>query len=136
MNRILAGFALIAMLSSCASGSRVQEPIAPRYLLSNPQAFDGRSVLVRGWMESGFERYRVWQSRAAHDAGLYESECIALAIPVEMESDRFDQKDVFLRGTFIAKIDTNELVTGGCRNRATLVLRSADVPELIFEPEP
>ena len=119
----LVGLLVSVSIAGCASRGDSTEVVTPSELLARAKDFNGDFVVVYGWMESGFERYRIWDDRSASDGRHYVDGCIALAIPVDMESDSFDATEVTIKGTFVATVDPNELISGGCRNRATVYVQ-------------
>lgn len=121
MNRYTSFFLLIIALSilGCASTPSSPPAISPSALIANGDSFDGEMVVVGGWIESGFERHRIWDNEQAQQSGETAS-CVGLAIPVEMESDSFDLTYVTITGRFSKQVPNRTIVLGGCNNDAVL----------------
>lgn len=120
--------AVCVLLVGCAGSVRAGRFMSPAELLSESGRLSGEYVKVEGWMESGFERYRIWTNEDAMVAGESVRDCIGLGIPASMESDRFDGSYVMVEGIFVSELPKSTLVTGGCRNRARIYLSANPVP--------
>lgn len=111
---------LILNLTGCASITHDQAPVLPSSILREASKFDGMKVTVSGLIESGSERYRIWDDKDAQQSGLLEKNCVGLAIPRDMESDEFDGKSVKVRGVFKRSIPERIIVLGGCNNSSVI----------------
>ena len=106
---------LCALIASCTT---VRHPpassITPSELMSAPDQYDGRTVLVQGWMNSRFENYTLWDSQKSERQGNFMESCVGLLIPRSMDTSRFDKHNVLIEGVFLKRLPASTVFLGGC----------------------
>lgn len=124
-------FLLILALTSCAAvPTKADDALTPSILNATRSEHHGQRVKVFGWMTSSFERYGLWQDKAAFDRGNHADDCVSLLIPVEMETSQYDKRYVELEGNFIQRPEKNAVNLGAC-NRTTIILSKDSPPKLV-----
>jgi hypothetical protein len=98
---------LVFLLCGCASAPLPPEnSVTPSALNSARDAFDGKRVIARGWMQSEIENYALWDSRSAQEAGDVIHNCVSLLIPAAIHSERFHNRYVVVEGVFLKTLPT------------------------------
>ncbi|WP_148650614.1 hypothetical protein [Lysobacter capsici] len=123
---------LVALvLTSCSAiPTKSSDALTPSMLNAMMSEHHGQRVKVFGWMTSSFERYGLWESRAAFDRGNYADDCISLLIPEVMDTSLYDRRYVELEGNFIQRPEENTINLGAC-NKTTIILSAESPPELV-----
>ncbi|QQP94772.1 hypothetical protein [Lysobacter enzymogenes] len=123
-------FAALILSSCTAAPIRPDGALTPSILNAAKSEHHGQRVKVFGWMTSGFERYGIWDNKAAFDRGNYTDDCVSLLIPEAMDTSRYDKRYVELEGEFVQRLEKNAVNLGAC-NRTTIILSEDSPPRLV-----
>ena len=105
----------VLLMASCATTSPTPaNSLLPSELISAKDRHDGSTVLVRGWMKSGFENHALWDSPKSESQGQFMNFCVGLMIPRSMDTDQFNNQYVVVEAIFIKRLPTNIVFLGGC----------------------
>jgi hypothetical protein len=130
------GVSFFLLLAGCASATHEVEKgsnfVIPSELALNPDRYDGKMVLVKGWMTSSTENRRIWDSEESRKRGPRSQDCISLLIPYGMETGRFDKKDVEIEAIFVSKLPQDFVNLGGCSfSSSALKLQQGKLPKAV-----
>lgn len=123
-------FLCALLLAGCAAGPALK----PSELNANPDAYDGKSVRVRGWLVHQFENHGIWDSKAAYETERFKQnahpKCIGYSGP--NLGDFFVSRQLVLRGVFRKELNPNvgpngqtyEVILLGSCNHSGLKVKS------------
>jgi hypothetical protein len=100
------------LLSGCVGLSA----LTPSELNDNPDQYDGKAVVVRGWLVSEFENVGIWDSKNAFDSGRPQS-CLSYR---GKDPGRHFSEAVILKGTFRKNINPPNVFNNGDCNESGL----------------
>ncbi|MFK3648511.1 hypothetical protein ACI2IY_08720 [Lysobacter enzymogenes] len=123
-------FAALALSSCAATPIKSDGALTPSTLNVARSEHHGQRVKVFGWMTSSFERYGIWDSKAAFDRGNYTDDCVSLLIPEAMDTSKYDKRYVELEGDFVQRPGKNAVNLGAC-NKTTIILSEESPPTLV-----
>jgi hypothetical protein len=84
----------------------VMEPVSIIRVIANPQEFNGKRVMITGYLITSFEKSAVFLNSESYDRGLFAN-AIWLQFPPEMtnaERNHFSKQYVSIQGTFHADL--------------------------------
>jgi hypothetical protein len=134
MMRLAYLLSVLLLSSGCAAAPHATAiSLPPSALNAAPDEFDGKTVLVRGWMQSEFENYAIWDSKSAKETGDSAISCVSLRIPSAMLSDAFHNRYVAVEGLFLKRLPPRVVALGTC-NYTVLQLNLDHPPKVVSQP--
>jgi hypothetical protein len=112
--RIFAALLLVLTTSCATIPLAPPNSSTPSLLISSKNHYNGKTVLVRGWMKSEFENYTLWDSQKAERQGQFAAACIGLLIPRSMNTNLLNNRYVVIEGIFKERLPPSTVFLGGC----------------------
>jgi hypothetical protein len=127
-----ASVALIcAALCCCASfPSAPADALTPTELQRSLSAHDGKSVLLKGFMQYEFENHSLWLAKSSSDE-LIQKDCIGLSTAGEVKFNQFHNKYVVVRGV-VRQLPANTIYLNACAS--SYLELSKDEPPVLSSP--
>jgi hypothetical protein len=141
---------LVLLLCGCAmvTASSVAHVLSPREVNSDPKQYDGREVVVRGFVVLGTNGRSLFQSKErfeefgralyAHEPGFnaadFDGDCLTLlnADVLEDNVSVFNGQTIRVRGRFESNYRTDDVLDlQACHERTALVLDERDTRRLL-----
>jgi len=85
-------------------------------LNANPDQYDGKAIVVHGWLVSEFENVGIWDSKDAFDSGKPQN-CVSYR---GKDLGRHFSKAVILKGIFRRNINPPDVFNNGDYNNSGL----------------
>lgn len=96
-------------------------------LIRSRDVFDGRPVVVHGWIEIDPETYRLWDDQGSMISGSESANCVGVVVPSDIRRARYDGKHVVVYGEFISSIIGKHIVLGGCKDRGFIFINRIEL---------
>jgi hypothetical protein len=136
MSRLIAALFVVWLLTSCASHPQITRAADTEFvkILSNPAAFDGETVKVRGWISVRHEDKNFWLTWKDHE-NWEVSRCISL-VHYDLLDDvakSLDGRYVEITGTFRMDASNNGSMIrlASCSKRGIELENAASVVRIL-----
>lgn len=104
----------------CASAA---ESLTPSELSRSPQSYDGKAVVVRGWLDYGFEKRHLFQrsqpeNGPAIDRNVADHACISIEVAERLRATatRLNHRYVIMKGVFRSDLAGDRVFLGLCNS--------------------
>ena len=113
----------MAILMGCAmaGGSGAETYLTPIELNKNPSAYDHKHVVVKGWLEYGFEQRHLFQSVITKEesegkAPVDDPACTSIEVPETLRSraTKLNHRYVLIEGLFLSDLAGERVFLGLC----------------------
>jgi hypothetical protein len=109
---------LSALLAGCAATPPREPYFTPHELTVNPRKYDGQRVVAIGWVDFGFEKRFLLQSKSeiGRRATVGDTNCVSIEVPTTLyrQIERLNHSRVLVVGVFRADLAGDRLFFGLC----------------------
>lgn len=127
----------VCWLVGCSGVASSPSPImSPAELIGSASTMDGQVVTVRGYVESGYERYRIWDTKEAATSVQPDVDCVNISFRGDLNLLAFDGRYAEVSGRFVEKVPNNVVVSSPCANRGLIVMEPDSIIRLVADGKP
>tara|TARA_R110002020_G_C16223309_1_gene767829 strand:+ start:774 stop:1178 length:405 start_codon:yes stop_codon:yes gene_type:complete len=120
--------ALLGCSKEHLSNERV---FAPKEILESPALLDGKVVTVSGYVESAFERYRIWDTKQNAVSEMPGADCINVSFRGDLDLLAINERYAEISGRFVAEVSDDIVVSSPCSNRSLLIMGPDSTARLV-----
>jgi len=119
-------FSAAALLLGCmATASRgAQDYVGPLELNKNPPSYDHKRVVVKGWLDYGFEKRFLFQSASPEQSNdVNDPSCTSIEVPETLRATatKLNHQYVLIQGLFLSDLAGERVFLGLCNKTGVQV---------------
>lgn len=112
------------LLMGCMVSRSAQNYLEPLELNKSPQSYDHKRVVVRGWLDYGFEKRFLLQSESPKESSeVNDPSCTSIEVPETLRSAamRLNHQYVLIEGVFLSDLADERVFSGLCNKTGVQV---------------